>query len=303
MASLSPNLRIAHISDLHFAKPTFSLSQFFSKRWLGNLNLLLSRKQDYLPERLSSLPSLFAELKVDLVLISGDLSTTSLSDEFRLARNFICQIEEKHIPVIALPGNHDHYTKCAYKNRLFYQFFNSQFSHGKEEIFSFNLKDHKVAAKALPNNWWLVALDTALSTPLISSQGLFSPEAEENLQRLLSLIPSDHSVILANHFPLFPHESPRKTLKRSEPLQNIVRAFPNIKLYLHGHTHRHCLADLRANHYPIVMDCGSTSHRERGSWNLLTLTPKECEVIVYHSSSIDDLQTWQPARDASFSWK
>jgi 3',5'-cyclic AMP phosphodiesterase CpdA len=297
------HLRIAHISDLHFAKATYNLSQFFSKRWIGNLNLLFSRKQDYLPERLASLPSLFQELKVDIVLVSGDLSTTSLSEEFGLARSFLKQIEEKNIPVIALPGNHDHYTKSAYKNRLFYQFFNSKFSPKNEGVFAYNLKEHKVAAKPLPHNWWLVALDTALSTPIVSSRGLFSSELEENLKKVLSLIPSDQPILLVNHFPLFPHESPRKTLQRSNALQEVIKNFPNIKMYLHGHTHRHCLADLRANGFPIIMDCGSTTHREKGSWNLLTISPKECAVKVYNWNANENQQTWQSVRDASFLWE
>lgn len=48
-------LRCAHLSDLHFSEPTWSPSQFFSKRWLGNLNLLLARKKVYTPDNLGSL--------------------------------------------------------------------------------------------------------------------------------------------------------------------------------------------------------------------------------------------------------
>ena len=58
MAKPSP-LRIAHISDLHFAKLSLNPFQIFSKRFIGNANSLLSRKKVFIPaQALRSPPSL-----------------------------------------------------------------------------------------------------------------------------------------------------------------------------------------------------------------------------------------------------
>ena len=81
--------RLAHLSDLHFSEVDFDLRQFFSKRWIGNLNYLLRRRKDFDDKLLKDFPSLLQKLKVDVVLISGDLSCTSSKKEFEKAFSFI----------------------------------------------------------------------------------------------------------------------------------------------------------------------------------------------------------------------
>ncbi len=117
----------------------------------------------------------------------------------------------------------------------------------------------------------ILALDTALATPWVSSRGLFSKEIEKHLRSLLQQIPPDDKIIVVNHFPFFQNESRRKILVRGEALQNVLKDFPNVKLYLHGHTHRRSVADLRENGLPIVIDCGSTGMGSKVSWNLIDL--------------------------------
>ena len=253
-------MRIAHISDLHFAKASLSPMQFFSKRWLGNLNLLFCRQKEFNQEQLAQLVELFKSLKVDLVLISGDLTTTSQAQEFRLAVEFVDTLTKQGIQVIAIPGNHDQYTKSAYKKRLFYQFFPSKFTTSQ-----FDLNAHGLAVKELPNGWFLIALDTAIATSLISSRGYFSPDLEERLELTLANLPADRPILLANHFPFFDPDGPRKALGRSSALRDLIARYPAIKLYLHGHTHRHTVADLRPSGLPIVLDSGSTAHRTEGA--------------------------------------
>lgn len=291
-------LHIAHISDLHFSELNYSPAQFFSKRWIGNLNFIFSRKKIFEPAQLTPLPSLFKEFGVDHVVISGDLSTTSLDEEFRQASQFINQLTGKGMSVFSLPGNHDHYTKSAYKNQKFYDFFNCAYTLEDHPIYSYNLKKHKVAAKHLGHKWWLISLDTALATSLVSSRGYFSPELEKNLEEVIALIPKDNSIILVNHFPFFNHESPRKALVRGESLLSLIRKHENIKLYLHGHTHQHCIADLRDNGLPIISDSGSVTHRKSGTWNLFEITPEKCEIKAFRWED-----GWQQNNQATFTWK
>lgn len=286
-------LRIAHISDLHFAKSCWNLSQFCSKQWLGNANLVFARKRDYLQDHLFSLPALFKRHKVEHVIISGDLSTTSQHEEFAMALKFVASLKEKGFEVITIPGNHDQYTKKAYKNKWFYDYFPSSFG----AIEDYNLKEHGVAAKQLRDQWWIVALDTALATSLISSRGLFSESIEAKLKEVLNLLPENAHVILVNHFPFFQNSMPRVWLERGPELQALIRTFPKIKFYLHGHSHRHCIADLRADGLPIICDSGSTPHREEGSWNLLELTPKGCSIDVFKWR-----ESWKKERNVEFLW-
>src|SRR5262245_998312 len=114
--------RIAHISDLHFSKLTWNPSQLFSKRWLGNVNLLLARKHAFDAEGLTTLLPLFIDRKVDAVIVSGDLSSTSHEKEFLLAQEFLDVLQKEGFKVFTIPGSHDHYTKSAYREKLFYEF-------------------------------------------------------------------------------------------------------------------------------------------------------------------------------------
>ena len=286
---MSKALRIAHLSDLHFCKVSKSSLQFFSKRWLGNMNLLFCRKKKWAAQHIEALGTLLQEKGVDLVVLTGDATCTALQAEFRLAANFFKQLKKRGMDVVALPGNHDHYTKKAYRERTFYDFFPARLMEEGHHLSHYCLKSHAVGVKQLSQRWWLVALDTALATSWVSSRGLFSKEIEEHLRRLLQQIPEDDKVIMANHFPFFQNDSPRKILVRGEALQGVLKEYSQVKLYLHGHTHRRSVADLRENGLPIVIDCGSTGMGSKISWNLIDL--EENGIRFQHFESEAD--TWK----------
>lgn len=271
-------VRIAHISDLHFSKISLSPLQFFSKRWLGNLNLLLRRgkiHKNYLP---FSLLEKVKEKSFTDLLITGDFTTTSFSKEFDIAKRFVSDAREIFPQVHMVPGNHDHYTKSSFKRRDFYKAFPEK---NTSSLGHFTLKEHGVSAHQLSERWWIVLLDTTEASALPYSTGIFSEETESNLQKLLREIPSDDAVMLANHFPFFQNESPRRMMKRGDALEKLLLKHPNIKLYTHGHTHRRCIADLRKNNLPIIVDSGSLSDARRSSWNLIELSANSIKITVY----------------------
>jgi Icc protein len=288
-------MRIAHLSDLHFSKLTFGLGQFFSKRWLGNLNLLLTRKKEFATERLFLLPQMVKELGVTHLVVTGDLSTTSFDAELAQASELIKLFQELGIETFVIPGNHDHYTASSSKKKSFYNFFEPTFS--AESIHS--LREDRISVKKLGSGWWIVGLDTASAMPLISSQGIFSEELEQKLIEAISALPKSDRVILANHFPFFEQDPPRKRLIRAQALKKLIQATPQIKIYLHGHTHRHCIADLRPSGLPLVLDSGSTAKREGGTWNLIDLTPTACSIQPFRWQE----ELWRPLPNPTlFTW-
>ena len=297
-----PYFRLAHISDLHFSKLTWNPSQFFSKRWLGNMNLAFARKHTFDPDGLTSLIPVFHEQNIDAVLITGDLTSTSHEKEFVLAHQFIETLRKENFKVFTLPGNHDHYTRKAYKNKLFYQFFDPAYTSLTDPVSSLSLKEDGLTAAYFGNNWWLFALDTALATSLFSSNGYFSSELEHKLETALSDLPEDHNVILLNHFPLFATEAQRKSLLRREALKKLIERFPKIKLFLHGHTHRHCIADLRSSNLPIILDSGSTAQKNGATWNRIDITPQGCDIEVFKSSRSQSDVLWNPISKSNFKW-
>ena len=283
-------IRIAHISDLHFSKFSYSPIQFFSKRWLGNLNLLLNRSKQYLNERPFSLIPEFIQKEITHVVISGDLTTTSTNEEYKMAKRFVDKLQSHGMKVFCIPGNHDHYTKKSDRSKLFYQFFPSP----KESEFS--LKTHGVCALPLAPSWHLVLMDTSLATSLVSSNGYFSKVLEENLKKLLEKIPKNNHIILVNHYPFLDHDLPRRRLIRGDALKRVVQTNPNIQMYLHGHTHRHTIADLRSNHLSLILNSGSSGHIH-GSWNLLELKEDSLKLTPYRYSD-----GWQEEKSHDFSF-
>ncbi len=126
-----------------------------------------------------------------------------------------------------------------------------------------------------------MGLDTALATSLISSQGYFSPEMEENLNKAMNEIPKNDRVILLNHFPFFQNDPEKKQLLRGPFLQSLISKFPNIFLYLHGHTHRQIVADLRPSDLPIISDSGSTPLEKDGACHLFAFDDNKIQLDVF----------------------
>ncbi len=273
-------MRFAHISDLHFGSVCLSPFQFFSKRWLGNFNFLFNRRRDFAYSRLNELIDLFKLEQVTHVIITGDLSVTSRKGEFTKAKRFIERLKKEGFEVFTIPGNHDHYTKASERKKSFYTFFDSQY----DQSCPLNLKDHRVTYMRW-GRYWLVALDTAVATSLSSSQGYFSPQAEENLKRALETIPARDPIILLNHFPFFLNDVEKKQLVRGAQLKNLLTQYPNIFLYLHGHSHRQTVADLRPNRLPILSDTGSTPHIKNGACHLFDLQNRALKLSVYRYDS------------------
>src|SRR3972149_3443827 len=159
--------------------------QFFSKRWIGNLNLLLFRKRGQAARLLHTLVHLLEALKVELVIVTGDLTSTSHKDEFLQAAAFVRELKERGMDAVVIPGNHDHYTKRAFRKRRFYDFFPARLTEETgHALGNFCLKSHAVGVKPLAPHWWLVVLDTALATSLISSRGLFSFDIQGHPRRV-----------------------------------------------------------------------------------------------------------------------
>ncbi len=284
------SVRLAHLSDLHFSKISWGISQFFSKRWIGNFNFLLRRRKEFDYSLLEELLPLFLEEKVQKVLISGDVSCTSLEVEFIKASLFVETLKKEGIEVVILPGNHDHYTKRETKEKTFYKFFQKPGS-------SYSLEKDRLEVIPLNPFWSLIALDTTLATHLFSCKGEFSKELEDTLQKTLETIPRKTKIIIANHFPiLLPKD---ESLQREAALLAILKKYSNIKLYLHGHTHKRRITDLSDKGLPVIIDSGSASHKFRGSFNLLDCEENSCLVRPYTWQK----QAWTAEKPVSFTWR
>lgn len=270
-------MRLAHISDLHFGSFSVNPLQFFSKRWIGNFNFLLNRKKAFDYNRLIELINHFKELEVTHVVITGDFTVTARSIEYQMGQRFVKLLEKEGMQVFTIPGNHDHYTQRSFEKKHYYRFFPAAF----DPKCPLNLRDHCVTYTKVGNRLWLMGLDTAIAAPLLSAEGLFGPVVEENLKKALAHIPEDETVILLNHYPFFRTSLKRHGLGRAEVLEELLKKAPNIGLYLHGHTHRQVIADLRESELPIISDTGSTPHIKGGACHLFEIDDNAIRLVAY----------------------
>ncbi len=292
-------MKIAHISDLHIASPSFNPLQIFSKEIVGNLNYLLNRRKILDSKKIYSWIDFIESLGVNLIVVSGDFSTTSSTKELELARAWIQTVKKRGIDLIAVPGNHDSYTSRSFQKKYFYTYLGSVLDfRGNEEI-PFSLDEHGVMVKKAGTRLWIVAIDTTCYPSLLLSQGKFSLELENSLHKVLSSIPPDEKIVLVNHFSLFAQENPSKDLLQKERLTDLIRQYSNIQLYLHGHTHRHCIVDLRHENLPVIMDAGCLSQKDRSTWNLIDLKEQEAHVDVYLGKENED---WAVFKSYDFTW-
>ena len=287
-------MRIAHISDFHYTHLTWNPFRLLSKRFLGNLNWIFSRRKHFFEEQLNPLPPLLEELGVDFVLLGGDFTTTALTEEYEKALRFVKKIKK---PWLAIPGNHDHYTLRSYRQKHFYRYFTNHRKAITHPVEFFTLKDHGVEVHQLPNKWWVVTLDTAQATNPYSSEGLFSEQLEKHLKEVLSLLPKDAPILLLNHYPFFQNDQARRNLRRGEVLEELLKNDSRIRLYLHGHTHRHTVADLQDAGLPIVLDSGSCAQGRKGAFNLIDLDSNGCKVSTYRFD-----HNWTKTRTEEFAW-
>lgn len=271
------DMRFAQISDLHFGSFTINPIQFFSKRWVGNFNHFLNRKKQFFHESLPEIVPFLKKNGISHVFVTGDLSATSRTKEFKRAKEFLNLLQKEGFSVFTIPGNHDQYTKQSYKKRKFYRYFQEKYD--KNCIYS--LKENKVTYTSLEKGLWLVAMDTAVATSWNSSQGLFSEKMAEDLDQILRAIPSKDKIILMNHYPFFQQYSFDLLLMGGNLLKKTIQKYPNVFLYLHGHTHQRILADLRESFLPILSDCGATPHKESGACHLFDLKENILDVSVY----------------------
>lgn len=112
-------MRIIHLSDIHLWRLTFNPIRLLGKRSVGMFELLGGRARRFRLERLADVVERVVSLRPDHVLITGDLTTTSLPAEFADAREALAPLLTDPSHTTILPGNHDRYTRDSVRQRSF----------------------------------------------------------------------------------------------------------------------------------------------------------------------------------------
>jgi len=226
----SERMRLLHISDLHFWHITLNPFRLAGKRILGVGNLLLHRARKFRMETMPAVLEHVREVRPDHILITGDLTTTALEEEFQAAAQSLSALDCDPADLTIIPGNHDRYTRQATRDKLFEKYF------GK-----YVPSSNYPWLKWLGPDLAILALDACRPTK-ISARGTITPEQIEKAQELLnSVAPGLQRLMIACHYPAampmgIPDTHGHGLRGREHLRRFLARQAPH--LYFHGHVHK-----------------------------------------------------------------
>ncbi len=221
--------KVLHIADLHFWKLKFNPFTQLNKRALGNLNLLVRRRHEFVMKSAEANLDYVKTVGVSDAIFTGDFTTTSLPEEFALARVFMERAKDIGLRPVAIPGNHDVYTFAA-KRKDAFQYYLGDWTRG----------DALPALYHLPGGTPVILVPTVCPN-LLSSKGTIRPEEIAKMRALLETV--DAPVLVAGHYPLLTETSaytltPGRRLRGADTLRRALGDSGKTVLYVCGHVHR-----------------------------------------------------------------
>lgn len=235
-------MRIAHFSDLHvLALEGVSPSRFLNKRFTGWVNLRLKREHKHRPSHVRAVAREVARVKVDHVVITGDLTNLALEQEFEAVTRLIEEdlgLDAEHVTIV--PGNHDLYTSGAMRARRFTRFFEPYLESDLPELAA-DMPLGKFPIVKLRGSLAIIGMSSAVPRlPLVAAGELGMMQIEALARILAHDEVKRRTPVLAFHHPIHNPPSRLKTwvegLRDAPALEDVLAQVPQGML-LHGHLH------------------------------------------------------------------
>ncbi len=228
-------MKIIHFSDPHAGGSAEDWLAYFDKRWVGVFNYRFRRRFRHDLSRLEKAVEYILDNKPDVVVCTGDLTSSGQPGEFEKVRPLLAPLRDSTIPLFYLPGNHDCYVrrpKCVNAVREMVEYL----SRG-----DFRFTDLPAVRKVEGAEFLL--LNTSRPSNLLCSWG-FVDSGDSKYMESVTALPKTAPRILLTHYPVMEHNSParwRHRLYGQGRLQELVRE-KAIDLVLCGHVHKPYLA-------------------------------------------------------------
>ncbi len=265
-------VRLAHVSDIHVtADPIgWKRADYFSKRYTGWLNYRWLGRRHRFRHADAVLAALTAELahaRPDRVIFSGDATALGFEAEFTRAATLLHVAGPDRLPGLAVPGNHDYYTRAVQASGLFERYF-APWQQGERV----DGATYPFAQRVGPV--WLVAVNSATGNRWSwDASGAVDAAQLERLRRLLGRLGPGPRV-LVTHYPVVLANGRHE--RRSHGMRNLtdvlrVASEGGVSLWLHGHRHgAYRLTLPGVAPFPIVC-AGSTTQSGHWSYGAYTI--------------------------------
>jgi 3',5'-cyclic AMP phosphodiesterase CpdA len=233
-------VRIAHLSDLHLLSLEGAVPfRIFNKRLTGYMNIRLRRGSIHKAHLVRAAARAIRQLKIDHVVVTGDVSNLALETEFELVRSFLeTDLGLGPDRVSMVPGNHDTYTRGAFRSKRFYRYFGPFLRSDLPELSG----SAPFPFVRLRGPAAIIGLSTAVPRLPFVASGALGRTQLDSLARILGHPEvRRRTPILLQHHPFHSHESWVKSVL--EGLRDAPRLAPLLTglergMLLHGHLHR-----------------------------------------------------------------
>lgn len=235
--------RVVHATDPHFWHVTLNPARLAGKRAMGMANLILRRRHHLRTDLAEAFAREIAARGAETVIVSGDLTTTALEEEFAAARTFLDTLASLGPRPLVIPGNHDVYTFSSARRRLFERFLGDY------------LPAPELPARILLPRGAPVVFYPGTGPNVITSRGRLDREVIERTAALVADAPAGRPVLLVGHYPLLPRteayrEAWSHRLPRARELRAALAATGRTLLCAAGHVHRFSL--VRDPEHPVL---------------------------------------------------
>ncbi len=221
--------RFLHLTDLHFWQVVTNPLRLFNKRALGNLNVVMRRRHEFLTAQAPAFLEYIAGLDVRDILLTGDFASTATDAEFRAAREFVRALVSAGKRPVVIPGNHDVYTFESARKRRFEQYLGEW-----------------VPAPSLPAVARLAGGTPVVYVPtvcpnLLTSRGRITASEIDAVHQILPQVSGP--LIVAGHYPLMDRTygystTTHRRLRGAMALREALGRYAGRILYISGHVHR-----------------------------------------------------------------
>jgi 3',5'-cyclic AMP phosphodiesterase CpdA len=222
-------MKILHFSDSHAGGAPDNWTAYFDKRLVGIFNYKFRRKFQHNQRLLRKAVEYILSSDADLIVCTGDITSTGQPDEFKTALETLYPIIGKK-NLIYVPGNHDFYvynSRCVDALMQSFRMLNGN---------RFSLSDLPLNIRFLDCDF--IMLNESYPTNLLSSCGYVLRKDSEKILRILSK-KRKNPVFLIGHYPLIekhPLLRVRHRLWREKELLNLLKG-GMIDISLCGHVH------------------------------------------------------------------
>jgi len=236
-------MKIAHFSDLHLlALDGVPMRRFLNKRLTGWANLRLRRHAIHRENYVRAIAREIVRMRVDHVIVTGDLTNLSLESEFELARDVLTRelaIDPGRVTIV--PGNHDVYTLGSFGSRRFERYLAPWLESDVPDL-AIDVGGGRFPSVKLRDHIAILGISTAVPRPPFVAAGEIGRRQLEALRRALSHPQvRQRMVVLAIHHPAVHRYTATKQmldgLRDAPALLSLLRPLTR-GLVVHGHLHR-----------------------------------------------------------------